>query len=772
MEGEAASGKTHQPRSRQARRPRATLARITKRELRLALICYGGVSLAVYMHGITRELWNLTRASRAFADGGLPATPLGHVYADLFGALRDRAGVNLRVLPDILAGASAGGMNGLFLAQAIATGQSLEPLTTMWLEQADVERLLAPEARPASRLTKVWAEPIAWRLAKRGLGAADDLPNEVRAEIAVKLSHFVRARWFSPPFGGAILTTMILDALEAMAAGSSGPPLLPPRHPLDLFITATDFHGRPQRLALHSPPVVEEREHRVIFSFHTDRPGSLASAPALAFAARATASFPGAFPPMTVADFDAVLAERGSDWPTRDVDLAHLLPRRWADGTAEEAVLIDGSVLTNAPFGPALRALSSRPARRPVDRRFVYLDPDPGHSAVPRNISGDRSPGFFATVFGALSAIPREQPIRDNLEAIAARSARIGRLGRVVAALQPEVERQVDEAVGRPLFFNRPTGPRLMKWSRAVAARAIDDAGLSAVGYRELRVNQLCESLGEVFNADSAGALTEKLWDHLHGSPGATSDALDRLDTAYRSRRLRHLARTVDGLVAAEPSLTGQLEELRRVVFEALNALAEPTGEPRFAGPEPTAETLIAAVAAERELPEFDRRMADALALALSEVSDEPRRRLLRDWLGFAVLDLATLPLLQGEGLDEFEAIKVDRISPDDAQSLRGAGVPLRGVELNHFGAFFSRQYRENDYLLGRLNGAERMIDIVLSTVRVGERPPESWTAALKARAFAAILDEEEARLIHIGPLLARLRHFAGAGLASRDGAD
>ncbi len=164
--------------------------------------------------------------------------------------------------------------------------------------------------------------------------------------------------------------------------------------------------------------------------------------------------------------------------------------------------------------------------------------------------------------------------------------------------------------------------------------------------------------------------------------------------------------------------------------------------------------------------------MADALALALAEVSDDPRRRLLRDWLGFAVLDLATLPLLQGEGLDEFEAIKVDRISPDDAQSLQGAGVALRGVELNHFGAFFSRQYRENDYLLGRLNGAERMIDIVLSTVRVGERPPESWTGALKARAFAAILDEEEARLIHIAPLIDRLRHFAGAGFASRNGVD
>ena len=33
------------------------------RELRLALVCYGGVSLAIYMHGITKELEKLTRAS-------------------------------------------------------------------------------------------------------------------------------------------------------------------------------------------------------------------------------------------------------------------------------------------------------------------------------------------------------------------------------------------------------------------------------------------------------------------------------------------------------------------------------------------------------------------------------------------------------------------------------------------------------------------------------------------------------------------------------------
>ena len=31
-------------------------------ELRLALVCFGGVSLAIYMHGITKEVHSLLRA--------------------------------------------------------------------------------------------------------------------------------------------------------------------------------------------------------------------------------------------------------------------------------------------------------------------------------------------------------------------------------------------------------------------------------------------------------------------------------------------------------------------------------------------------------------------------------------------------------------------------------------------------------------------------------------------------------------------------------------
>ena len=71
----------------------------------------------------------------------------------------------------------------------------------------------------------------------------------------------------------------------------------------------------------------------------------------------------------------------------------------------------------------------------------------------------------------------------------------------------------------------------------------------------------------------------------------------------------------------------------------------------------------------------------------------------------------------------------------------------LRGTEFYNFGAFFSRAYRENDYLWGRLHGAERMIDLIASALPDGMIVDAVELAALKREAFLAVLDEEEARL-------------------------
>jgi len=144
-------------------------------------------------------------------------------------------------------------------------------------------------------------------------------------------------------------------------------------------------------------------------------------------------------------------------------------------------------------------------------------------------------------------------------------------------------------------------------------------------------------------------------------------------------------------------------------------------------------------------LPATDLAAEEMLVEALEDSPKTLKRRMLLTYLGFPFYDVATLPLSRREGLDEFNPVKIDRISPDDALSIRegGTAATLRGIEFYNFGAFFSRDYRENDYLWGRLHGAERMIDLVASTV-TGAMRAEA-VAASKRAAFLAVLDEEEA---------------------------
>jgi patatin-related protein len=756
-----------------------------EKELRLALVCYGGISLAVYMHGITKEIWRLVCASRAFHDGDTPKGGSEGVYHALLQEIEAHGAIRVRVLADIIAGASAGGINGIFLAQAIATGQSLDPLTDLWMTSADVEALIDTEAAPKSRFSKAWAMPLAWMAAGRSTDKVDALDDPTREEVRTKLSHFIRSRWFEPPFGGKTFTNLLLDAFDAMAASERGPRLLPPGQPLDLFVTVTDFSGHPERLQLNSPAEVVETEHRLVVDF-TDNGGAcdtLAPPAELAFAARATSSFPGAFPPFTVAELDGVLKDRAIEWPERPAFLARVLPRHTAANAAESAVLIDGSVLANAPFRPALDALKERPARRQIDRRFIYIDPSPDIKL--RLNRGGGTPGFFQTIIGAISDIPRQQPIRDNLEAIAERSARIDRMRGILTAIRPEVEADVESLFGHTLFLDRPTAPRLIAWRRRAQKAAAASSGYGFVAYGHLKRSAVIETLalllfdaGEHHRPRRLAQIRAAIVAHVaasgadllgSGQAGGASAAsiafLRTFDIGFRIRRLRLMARRLSEVETAadEP----ELGPMRDAIYESLSPYldrlrAEMHDAVRAMRGDATAvlETLGRTFDLERLDAETDQRLAEAFA-ALAKPT---RRTLLLAYLGFPYFDTATLPLLQGEGLDEFDPIKVDRIAPDDATSIRsgGAEATLKGIQFGTFGAFFSRAYRENDYLWGRLHGSERMIDITVSTLPSTVRMKPGRVAAIKRAAFLAILDEEEPRLTAILPLIAQLRTEIG----------
>ncbi len=766
-----------------------------EKELRLALICYGGVSLAIYMHGVTREIWHILRASRSFHDGTSPGAGSEAIYHDMMADIARSSGTKLRVLADIVAGSSAGGINGIFLSQAIVTGQSLEPLTDMWLEKGDVDTLLDPDARPLSRFSKFWATPIAWAILRRKGGAVErTVSEEVRDEVASKLSRFVRARWFAPPFGGRVLSTLLFDALDAMAASPTGPKLLPTGQPLDLFVTVTDFNGHDQILRLNSPPQVTESEHRITIDFSTRGRSDLADLPELVFAARATASFPGAFPPFSARELDKLLAVRNVEWKGRDAFLRRILPQQFAVGAAEDTMLIDGSVLANAPFNQAIGALRNRPARREVDRRFVYIDPKPGRPSFRfgRRGVGDgprKPPGFFTTLLGATSNIPREQPIRDALEKITGRSDRIKRMRHVIDSLRVEVERTVETMLGKTWFLTKPTPERMQKWRQAAQNKAIVAAGFSYQAYGHLKlagaVDDIVATARRAWpdgSPDHFHSLRAAIWadlrardlDTMAGAKGvgATTQTIEFFrehDLRFRIRRLRfmarHLADEVENVIEMPDESIGRM---RDAIYHCLAKLLDlETAE--YLGVDFTLAVqegvmqpaaLIDHLAQQRDLVTADRHTDEILCEALLALPDEARRTMLLGYLGYALYDIATLPLLQDEGFDEFDPVKVDRISPDDAPTIRigGAAATLKGIEFNNFGAFFSRAYRENDYLWGRLHGVDRLIDILISTMPAGTEITTEQALVYKRLAFHAILDQETPRLKRIKPLIESLR--------------
>lgn len=748
-----------------------------QKELRIALVCYGGVSLAVYMHGVTRELWHLARASRDRTGGNEGAGGIERVYRSLLDELESDHQLRLRVLPDILSGASAGGINAVFLAQAIHSGQSLEPLTELWLSEADVERLTDPDARPLWRFGKVWFQPVvSWLLRRPGNAVSDTVAPETREEVRHKVSQFVRGRWFEPPFSGPGFSAILERGFAAMAASPAGAPLLPPGHPLDLFVTATDFHGHVSLLRLNSPPVAQESEHRLPIVFSSRTPAvaghDLADRLELVLAARATASFPGAFPPATLAEIDALAAKTKREWSGRDAFIERVLAMQSEQGRLDSLSLIDGSVLVNKPFEGAIAALKGRPAQREVDRRFVYIDPHPNRFKPDEG--GSREPvGFFGAIFGALSTLPREQPIRDNLETLEEQSREAARLQRLLASLRPQVDATVEKLFGRTLFLDRPTPKRLRTWRQRAQNAAAEQAGYAFEAYSQAKLAGIVTRLaGYLLQAapdldrHDRDAVERALWEELRrrgldtlglGTGALKPDAIIFLrahDIAFRIRRLRLLARRLSREWEVDPGIPdAALEDARETLYRIMALYFEREDAAGLgSGFASVARDVLAdpaealdQLAERRLLPDVDDRAEAMLADLLATMPSQLKRRILLNYLGFPFYDTATLTLTHNESLTEYDPVKVDRISPEDATSIRkgGTAATLRGTEFFNFGAFFSREYRENDYLWGRLHGAERMIDLICST---SEAFPDERRAAIKRDAFLAILDEEAAK--------------------------
>jgi patatin-related protein len=464
------------------------------------------VSLAVYMHGISKEILKLVRASaalHAIKDRTLRATASFFDERDradpefdtedlYFELLREIGkSLELRVVVDIIAGASAGGINGTMLARAICHDLPMRPLRALWLDNADVSVLLSPDAR-AGAWSKWFIKPLIWVAAATGmLGAIKDI------EVRQKLSLFVRSRWFKPPLDGVGMAALMYDAVTSMGAPKSArASLLPSGHTFDLMVTLTDYYGYQQLVQIHDPPLIHELEHHHVLRFgyrrqtdgEVDSDFKLANAPALAFAARATSSYPGAFPPARLAEMDQVVAMRHARWPGREAFIARAFaPQMQAGIDPATVAFLDGAVLNNRPFQEAISAIHGRPAYRQVDRRVVYIEPHPADMAEPVR---RRAPGFFATLRGALSDIPSSQPITDELSWVIDFNERVRRLRHIIDSARPQISQLVADIIDSR--FDRALTSAELRGSREqVNEQVARDCGFAYQAYVRLKLTSV-----------------------------------------------------------------------------------------------------------------------------------------------------------------------------------------------------------------------------------------------------------------------------------------
>ncbi|MFQ6329138.1 patatin-like protein [Nocardia sp. CWNU-33] len=582
-------------------------------ELRIALVCYGGVSLAIYMHGITKELHKLVRASRALdnildsePDAPNPFDNQSDTEAVYFDALRDmaREGRRLSVNIDIIGGTSAGGINGIVLSKAIAQNASQDDLKRLWIDHADLRAL-------------VRAPSIGGTVTRTFFAAL------------FKLATFWTRR---APLNGDLMSRLLYQALTGMdqptssgAAGNAVGPvadtLIPDGGALSLFVTTTDLNGFD--VAIRSPDgTVGQRElcHAQVLEFiqeNGNKPifGKQAT-PTLAFAARATSAFPGAFDPVNVLTFP-----REAEFPPNvEVDTDRFRFNYAENGVdAEEAWFVDGGVLDNAPFDLVIDAISRRQASTEVYRRLVYIEPDPGCAleAPPTDTNSGRAAKrrWGRDLFHVLNGIKGSQSILDDLIDLRAMNEKIAEVGAIAEQQRVEVLDRIRYAHqkwrGDNAIASKTVSNNIEEAIAAIPVEVLEDQDAFLATSRTMH-QEAAEALGSTYNTyqrlkaasiarcvataivkhfalplESSTAVfirsctlswvrRQPFWENPdpEESSKSLSEFLQPIDIPYRHRRMQFILAGLNKLYTVENEpLRASINQLKALAWEHIDAI-------------------------------------------------------------------------------------------------------------------------------------------------------------------------------------------------------
>ena len=700
-----------------------------EQELRLAVVLYGGVSLAIYMYGVAQELYNLvwaTAPSQSYADGGEPPGTLARdrpestdaVYRELARLLPLGPGgdgadgpVRTRFVVDIVAGTSAGGINGICLAKALAGEADLSRLKDIWLEQGDIGVLINdelsgyPEAPPSSLLS------------------------------------------------GRRMLDKLIGAITGMAPQRNGPSRLVDE--LDLWVTATDLEGLEIPIQIANTTANERRHanrYHFRYSAEDGRDDFDGTADGfIAYAARSTSAFPFAFAPVLLDDLGDLGKVPDDAW-TRFYSAYDSAP----PPPFERRAFSDGGILDNKPFSYATRTLLNRHASLPVTRKVLYVEPDPaGKVGKPPR---DRW-NAIDTSQAALLGLPQQEHIREDVQIVLDRNRTIERVRDIVAHAEGTTPGQAAAQSGPGYGVYRRLKVRgVVDYLTALVVRA---AGFDPGSDEDFAVHYMVRAWKESEYGEELAAADE---------------FLRQFDSPYRLRRVDFVLERIKQLrsadteevaqvlelcgVAPAPELDAaarddELIDLRRKLADArrefrqaerelvrrdgelalaLGGLGIGRDELRYVLEGRTDEEMLAR-ANEKLPPGGFEDAASIIRQALAKAAEHLRAAVdetlkappdagepatsLRKALRFAretfeAYDLPLYLVQYGTPVGETNPVDIVRVSPLEARGPRGCTRELRGLRLHHFGAFLDAKWRAYDMVWGRLDGAECLIRALL----------------------------------------------------------
>ncbi|HEY6911604.1 MAG TPA: patatin-like protein [Myxococcales bacterium] len=630
-------------------------------EKRIAVVMYGGVSLAIYIAGVAKELASVVRATAPARDdagrAGVPReklTAVEKIYRDA--ASKDGV-LTTRVIIDVISGTSAGGINGIFLAKALANDAPLDPVLKLWIEEGDLSMLL-------NDAQSVEGTPLR--------------PDQAPAAL----------------LNGRRMYVKLVEAFDRMDEQTNGEGPSCDAGRVDLFVTTTDIRGEITRLPVANA-VAKEKRHRQRFHFTAESAGGKEDAeaenelgkaqnPVLAFAARCTSSFPFAFEPFTWNDAAAMekARARAAKWTDR-------LMFEGAD--YEQRPFGDGGYLDNKPFSYAIDELARRQSALDVERTLIYVEPDP-EKLLEKQLEDlqKEKPDAIGNTLSALT-LPGYETIREDLERVVGRNRNIRQI--------KAIEQSVEEALRRRSAALERFDPG--EWTNIESLKPlVERYGAGYADYHQLKLRSVTGSIAalvcsaaQVAGPDQAEVVRELAEKWVKAAYPSFKDELQLLldaDLQYRLRRFDFLLRRLppsappekpgvrsavekarDGIYglreAMQRDLGAEVAKLRADVLAdaVLARIGRQTGDERDASIASLLEqtrgeaTGLKQYLATRVRDEV-RRMSDAVWAALPQ-GEEPLAELRETYEAFENFDMFTYPV----------ARSVQGPEPADAAALR-----------------------------------------------------------------------------------------------------